>query len=457
MQSFSISEPKILELLKERQFQTLRAILCVVEPADIAEFLAEIDREPLSLLFRILPKDLASRVFVEMDADRQKELIDSFSDSELGAMLDELFVDDTVDLIEEMPASVVERILRSCPPDTRRAINELLKYPDDSAGSIMTTEFVGLKRGMSVEQAFDIIRRVAIDKETIYTCYVTDEGRKLIGALTAKTLLISPKDAIVGDIMDKNAVFVHTTDDKEQVSLLFEKYGALALPVVDTEERLVGIITVDDAIDVIHEAAEEDFAMMAAVTPSEKEYLKTSPFSIWLSRIPWLILMLLSSTFTGLIISSFEDKLAGLIVLTAFIPMLMGTGGNAGSQASVTIIRGISLGELDFSDLLRVLWREIRVGLLCALTLGIVCVGKIFLVDHLLLGNPEVDFMIALTVSLALAITVLASKVIGCSLPLLAKRLGFDPAVMASPLITTVVDALSLAVYFAFASLMLGL
>ncbi len=457
MQNISISGEKLLDLLHSKRYPALRAILSTLEPADIAEFLAEAERESIPLLFRILPKDLASRVFVEMESEGQKALIDSFSDSELCAMMDEIFVDETVDLIEEMPANVVERILRSCPADVRSAVNEILKYPDDSAGSIMTTEFVGLKKAMTVEEAFDIIRAVAIDKETIYTCYVTDEGRKLIGMITAKTLLLSSKHTIIEDLMDTNAVFVHTTDDKEAVSLLFEKYDALALPVVDTEQRLVGIITVDDAIDVIHEAAEEDFAVMAAVTPGDKEYLKTSPFSIWLSRIPWLILMLLSSTFTGLIITSFEDKLAGVIVLTAFIPMLMGTGGNAGSQASVTIIRGISLGELDFRDIFRVIWREIRVGLLCALTLGVVCAGKILLIDRLLLGNPDVNFIIALTVSASLALTVIASKIVGCILPLLAKKLGFDPAVMAAPLITTLVDALSLALYFAFAALTLGL
>lgn len=457
MQAFSISTEKALILLENKQYATLRAILSAVEPADIADFLSELPGESLPVVFRILPKDLAACVFVEMDADRQRLLIDTFSDSELRAILDELFLDDTVDLVEEMPANVVERILRSSHPDTRRAINEILKYPDNSAGSIMTTEYVGLKRSMSVEQAFDIIRRVAIDKETIYTCYVTDEGRKLIGVITAKTLLLSQKDAVIGDIMDNNVIYAHTLDDKEHVSLLFEKYGYLALPVVDTEKRLVGIITVDDAMDVLHEAAEEDFAKMAAITPSEKEYLKTSALSLFVSRIPWLVLMMLSSTFTGLIITSFENKLAGLLALTAFIPMLMGTGGNSGSQASVTVIRGLSLGEISFADTMRVLFKELRVALLCGLTLALVCVGKIMLIDHALLHTEGVNFILALTVGLTLAVTVICSKIIGSLLPLLAKKLGFDPAVMAAPFITTLVDAISLLVYFSFASSLLGL
>lgn len=457
MQAFSISIEKTLDLLSRRQYATLRTILTAVEPADIAEFLSGLPEEHFPVVFRILPKDLAACVFVEMDPDEQKTLIDTFSDNELRVMLGELFVDDTVDLIEEMPANVVDRILRSSHPDTRKLINELLQYPDDSAGSIMTTEYVGLKQKMTVEQAFDIIRRVAIDKETIYTCYVTDEEKRLIGAVTAKTLLISPKDAKIGDIMEQNVVYVRALDDKEQVSLLFDKYGCLALPVVDKEERLVGIITVDDALDVIHESAEEDFAKMAAMTPNEKEYLRTSPFAIFRSRIPWLILMVLSATFTGIIITSFEAKLAGLIALTAFIPMLMDTGGNCGSQASVTVIRGLSVGEISFSDIFRVMWKEFRVAVLCGASLAAVCIAKIMLIDKMLLHTEGVGLTVALVVGLTLAVTVLCAKMIGCLLPLLAKKLGFDPAVMAAPLITTIVDAVSLLVYFAIASSFLGL
>lgn len=457
MQAFSITQDKALELLSNKQYSTLRAILSAVEPADIAEFLEGIPEAQFPVAFRILPKDLAACVFVEMEAEQQKALIDTFNDSELRAMLAELFVDDTVDLIEEMPAGVVERILNNSHPDTRRQINEILKYPDDSAGSIMTTEFVGLKQTMTVEAAFDIIRRVAIDKETIYTCYVTDERRKLIGVVTAKSLLISPKDAVIKDIMDSNVIFAHTLDNKEEVSLLFEKYNYLALPVVDKEDRLVGIITVDDAIDVIHEAAEEDFAKMAAMTPTEKEYLKTSTFEIFKSRIPWLILMLLSSTFTGLIITSFESKLSGLLALTAFIPMLMGTGGNSGSQASVTVIRGLSLGNLSFGDVFRVLWKELKVSVFCGVTLAAICIAKILLIDCALLQTEGLSFLVIITIALTLAITVICSKLIGCSLPLLARKLGFDPAVMAAPLITTIIDAISLLVYFTIASALLGL
>ncbi len=457
MQAFSISLDKAQELLALKQFSTLRAILSAVEPADIAEFLSGIPEEQFPVVFRILPKDLAACVFIEMDSDQQKTLIDTFTDTELRAMLDELFVDDTVDLIEEMPANVVERILLNSHPDTRRMINEILKYPDDSAGSIMTTEYVGLKQTMTVEQAFDIIRRVAIDKETIYTCYVTDANRKLIGVVTAKTLLISQKDAIIQDIMDSSVIFARTLDNKEDVTLLFDKYNFLAVPVVDKEDRLVGIITVDDAIDVIHEATEEDFAKMAAITPNEKEYLRTSPLEIWKDRIPWLILMMLSSTFTGLIITSFENKLSGLLALTAFIPMLMGTGGNSGSQASVTVIRGLSLGEINFRDVFRVLWKETCVALLCGVTLAVVCIGKVMLIDNLLLHTEGVNLLVAVTIGLTLAVTVVCSKIIGCCLPLLAKKLGFDPAVMAAPFITTLVDAVSLLVYFSFASALLGL
>ena len=457
MQSITISLEKALALLENKQYATFRAILSATEPADIAEFLSELEPNRFPVVFRILPKDLAACVFIEMEPEQQRVLIDTFSDNELRAMLEELFVDDTVDLIEEMPANVVDRILRSSHPDTRRMINEILKYPEDSAGSIMTTEYVGLKRSMTVDQAFDIIRRVAIDKETIYTCYVTDEGKRLIGVVSAKTLLISDKSAVIGDIMEDRVICARTVDEKEEVSRLFEKYDLLALPVVDTEQRLVGIITVDDALDVIQEAAEEDFAKMAAITPSEKEYLRTSPFHLFASRVPWLILMMLSSTFTGLIISSFESKLAGLLALTAFIPMLMGTGGNSGSQASVTVIRGLSLGELDFKDLGRVLLKELTVALLCGVTLAVVCVGKVLLVDQALLHTPGVGLMVALTVGLTLAATVVCSKLIGCALPILAKKLGFDPAVMAAPFITTLVDAISLIVYFAIATALLGL
>ena len=349
----------IAKLLAERDFATLRRMLCEENPADIAELFEEVPKEQFPLVFRLLPKELAAEVFVEMDSDIQKIVIGAFNDYELRQVLNELYLDDTVDLIEEMPANVVSRILRNCSPADRQMINQLLQYPKDSAGSIMTTEYVNLKQDMTVEDAFSLIRRDAIDKETIYTCYVTAPNRKLIGIVTAKSLMISPLDKKIGDIMEQNVISVTTHTDREEVGILFGKYNFLAIPVVDTEDRMLGIITFDDAMDVISEETEEDFAVMAAITPSESDvsYLKTSAFSIFKARIPWLLLLTLSATFTGLIISSFEASLSACVVLTAFIPMLMGTGGNCGSQSSVTVIRGLSLGEIDFHDLFAVLWK----------------------------------------------------------------------------------------------------
>ena len=445
------------EMIAEKKFSLLRESLLEMNPTDIAEFFESVKMEYSPILYRILPKGIAAEVFVEMDSDFQKTLISAFSDYELRQVLDELFLDDTVDIIEEMPANVVNRILRNSTPEARRTINELLKYPEDSAGSIMTTEYVSLKQNMTVDEAFDLIRRVAIDKETIYTCYVTSANRQLIGIVSAKTLMISPRDAKMEDIMEQNIISVHTHADKEEVSMMFSKYSFLALPVVDTEDRIVGIITVDDAIEVIQEVADEDFAVMAAVTPSETSYLKTSVLSIFKARIPWLMILMLSATLTGIIISGFESALSACVALTAFIPMLMGTGGNSGSQSSVTVIRGLSLGEIDFRDTLRVIWKEIRVSLLCAVCLMAVSYVKIYLVDYLLMGalEPSEAFLVPLVVCITLGITVFAAKLIGCILPIVAKKLGFDPAVMASPFITTLVDAISLACYFAVAVLII--
>ncbi len=444
--------------LEEKKLLALRRRIEHEKAADIAELFEELNTEEQILIYRLLPKELAAEVLVEMSADEQKTLIDSFSDFELRQVLAELYSDDTADLVEEMPANFVRRILNNCPPDMRRSVNELLKYPEGSAGSIMTTEYVRLKADMTVSEAFDHIRSVAIDKETIYTCYVTDAYRILIGIVSAKTLLTSPVNARIGDIMEEDIVNVHTHDDREQVARLFDKYNFLALPVVDNDDRLVGIITIDDAMDVISEETEEDFAKMAAITPgSEKSYLHKSPFEIFLSRIPWLLLLMVSATFTGMIITSFERALAASVILTSFIPMLMDTGGNSGSQASVTIIRGLSLGEIRLGDILRVLYKELRVSFLCGITLSAVNFAKIMLVDGLLLDNPAITPLVALTVSLSLLVTILAAKLIGCSLPILAKRLGFDPAVMASPFITTLVDAISLVVYFSIATSILSL
>ncbi len=442
-----------LSLVKSKKYIELRHILLEAEPADIALLFEELSHEEAPVAFRILPKELAAEVFIEMDSDLQERFIGTFSDHELKNILNELFADDIVDMIEEMPANVVSRILANA--EDRSVINHLLSYPGNSAGSIMTVEYINLRPTMTVQETFSHIRRVGIDSETIYTCYVT-ENRTLVGVVSVQTLLLALPDALIADVMTTNVVSVPTLMDKEEVALLFTKYDFLALPVVDKEDRLVGIITVDDAIDVISEADEEDFTKMAAITPTDRPYLKTSATSIWLTRIPWLMILMISATFTGIIISSFENALASQVVLTAFIPMLMGTGGNAGSQASVTVIRGLSLGEIEFSDLLRVIWKEFRVAILCGATLALATLAKLLLVDNLLMGG-DITLIVALTVSVTQLLTVILSKIIGCLMPLLADKLGFDPAVMASPFITTIVDALSLLVYFGIASLLLGI
>ena len=452
----TFSPEAALKLLSDKRYYLLRRMLKEAEPVDIAQFFECLEKEQYPAVFRILPKELAAEVFVEMDPETQRLLIGSFSDAELHSITEELYLDDMADIIEEMPANVVTRIIATINPATRRQLNDLLNYPSDSAGSIMTVEYVDLKAAMTVDEAFEYIRRVGVDRETIYTCYVTDKGRHLIGLVTAQTLMLSQRTDIIGDIMEHNVISVTTLTDKEESAQLFKKYDFLALPVVDKENRLVGIITVDDAIDVMHEEAEEDFAVMAAVTPTETTYLKTSVAKIWLARIPWLMLLMISATFTGLIITSFENALAAQVALTAFIPMLMDTGGNSGSQASVTIIRGISLGEIEFRDLLRVIWKEIRVAVLCGASLSVVAFGKIMLVDKLMLGG-DITVMIALVVCITLFITICTAKLVGCTLPIVAKKIGFDPAVMASPFITTIVDALSLIVYFRIATLLLGI
>jgi len=448
---------KALELLEEKKFSELRSLLEEQNPADINDVIDELSDEKSVLIYRLLPKELAAEVFVEMDSDKQEYLINIFSDSQLKDVLDELYYDDTADIIEEMPANVVKRILKVASPDVRKAVNELLKYPEDSAGSIMTTEFVRLRKSYSVEESLEFIRSVGVNKETIYTCYVTDDKNHLIGIVTAKDLLLSERNEIIADIMEDNVISVNTLADTESIALMFGKYDFLALPVVDNEDRLVGIITVDDAIDVMQEETEEDFSKISAITPNDTEYLKTSVFKLWASRIPWLMILMISATFTGMIISKFESALAVLPILTAFIPMLMGTGGNAGSQASVTVIRGISLGQVEFRDFFRVLWKECRVSLLCGIVLGVAAVGKVMLVDNFLMKNPEVTIFVALVVGITLFATIVSAKIIGCALPLLAKKIGLDPAVMASPLITTLIDTVSLLVYFYFATVILNI
>ena len=392
-----------------------------------------------------------------MEPDDQELLIQGFSDNELKEVLDELYVDDAADLVEEMPANVVKRILKAADPEMRSSINQILRYPDYSAGSIMTTEYVSLRPNMTVGEAILRIRRQGVDKETIYTCYVLAKDRTLTGLVTVKDLLLAEDDDTpISEIMVTNLISVTTQTDQEEVARMFSKYNFLALPVVDGENRMVGIVTFDDAMDVMEDEATEDMEIMAAMTPSEKSYLKSSPFDLFKHRIPWLMLLMVSATFTGMIITSFEDALSLLPVLTAFIPMLMDTGGNSGSQSSVTVIRALSLDELKFSDLFEVMWKEIRTAVLCGVTLAALCFVKILLIDRLLMGNTSVNLLVNGVVCLTLAVTVVIAKFVGCSLPLLAKKLGFDPAVMASPFITTIVDALSLLVYFLFAKLLLG-
>ena len=446
---------KIEEYIARKRYADLRDLLLPMEAADIASLCGELD-EKVALVFRLLPKEQAAEVFVELDSDQQELLIQSFSTTELQEVLDELYLDDTVDIVEEMPANVVKRILKHSDPEMRKSINEILKYPDDSTGSIMTTEFVDLKEDMTVEAALKRIRRTGPDKETINVCYVIDEGRHLIGLLSIRTLLLADDDDIIGDIMERNFISVQTLDDQESTARALSKYDFLALPVVDTENRLVGIVTVDDAMDVLQEEVTEDIEKMAAILPSDKPYLKTGPLETWKARTPWLLVLMLSATFTGIILTHFESALASCAILTSFIPMLSGTGGNSGTQASTAVIRALSLGEVRFSDLVRVLWKEFRVSICCGLCLAAANFIKMMLVDRWLLHNPTVTPTVALVVCATLIGTVMVAKLVGCSLPILAEKVGFDPAVMASPFISTIVDSLSLLIYFQFASLILG-
>ena len=449
---------EIVQLLTDRNFSVLKPLISSMNGIDLAKAFEQIENESdITVLFRILPKDLASETFVEMDSDLKERLIHKLNDRELRAVMDELFLDDTVDLIEEMPASVVKRVLAQSDSETRAYINEILKYPKDSAGSIMTIEFVSLKPTMMVDDAFERIRKTAIDKETIYTCYVTDPTNKLIGLVTAKDLMLAKKSATIAEIMNENVIYAHTEEDKETVARMISDYGFLALPIVDRETRLVGIVTVDDAMVVLQSENTEDIAKMSAVTPTDKPYLKTSIWRICINRLPWLLLLLLSSTFSGLIISANEHTLNMPIygiVLTACMPMLMGTGGNAGSQASAMIIRGLAIGELDFSDFWKVVWKEVRVSFLLGSILSVACFTKVMLVDKLYaVANGT---LVGLVISLSMCVTIVIAKLIGAMLPLLAKKLRLDPAVVASPFITTIVDVLSLTVYCAFAVAMLG-
>lgn len=439
----------ISQLIESRSFKTLRDILSDMNPPDLGELIGELSPHQIPLIFRILPKDLAGDVFSYMETETQELLIKSFSDVELKEIINDLWLDDTVDIIEEMPANVVARILRAAPASVRCQINELLKYPEDSAGSVMTVEYVSLAENLTVEECFQKIRREGINKETVYTCYVTDR-RKLVGTVSVKDLLLADSDELVSEIMETNVLSVDAYEDKELVAQMFSKYDILALPVVDKDQRIVGIVTVDDAMDVMEDEATEDIERMAAITSSDKPYLKTGVFSIWKTRIPWLLLLMFTATFTGIIINSFEAALSAVPILMSFVPMLMGTGGNAGGQSSATVIRGIAVGEIELSDVLKVLWKELRVALLCGVTLAVASFVKIYFIDNLLL-NMEVSYLQILVISLTLMVTVFVAKLVGCVLPIFAKAVKLDPAVMASPFITTIVDVLSLIVYFVIA------
>ena len=447
---------QLMELVQTKQFRKLRSILMEMNEVDVAEFLDELGPEETILVFRLLPKEQAAEVFAELeDSDDQERLINALNDKELREVLDELYLDDTVDVIEDMPANVVSRILRNSDPASRSQINQLLNYPKDSAGSIMTTEYVFLHPDATVEESFARIRKEGMDKETIYSCYVT-QNRVLLGVVTVRRLLLSAYETKIRDIMETNVLSVNTHDDKEDVAQMLNKYDLSAIPVVDGDNRLVGIVTFDDAMDVIEEETTEDFEKMAAILPSDKPYLKTGVFETWRSRIPWLMLLMLSATFTGIIITRFESALAACVVLTSFIPMLSGTGGNSGSQSSVAVIRALSLDEIDFSDLIAVVWKESRVAILCGVCLACANFVKMMVVDRWLMNNPAVTPMVALVVCLTLVFTVLCAKVVGCTLPMAAEKIGIDPAVMASPFITTIVDALSLLIYFFFTTQLLG-
>lgn len=441
-------EKNIIEMIEERKYKTLKETISTINPYDLAALLENMSEKNILLLFRLLPKDLAAETFVEMDSDLQKVLIDSFSDIELKEVINELYIDDMVYLIEEMPANVVKRILKNSSEDDRKMINQILNYPQDSAGSIMTTEYVSLRSDMTIADAIKRIRQIGVDSETFDTCYVTDNVKRLIGYITIRTIILSDDGSKIEDLMERNVISVNTFDDQEEVAYLFGKYDLTVIPVVDNDNRLVGIVTVDDAWDVLEKETTEDMELMAAITPSDTPYLKKTTFEIWKSRMPWLLLLMISATFTSLIITRAENALKTYVILTAYIPMLMDTGGNSGSQSSVTIIRGLSLNELEFGDIFKVFWKESKVGVLSGLTLAIVNFAKLIIFDR-------VGYSVALIVNSTLFLTVVVAKMVGSTLPMLAKKIGFDPAVMASPFITTIVDAISLIFYFLITGMVL--
>ena len=445
-------------MLEQHMIKELRLTLAEMNEYDISEFLGELweqDQTRMGMVFRLLPKEIAADVFANLEVEEQETIINSVTDAELAAIVEELYVDDAVDMMEELPANVVKRVMRNATPGTRALINQYLKYPENSAGSIMTAEFIDLKKYMSVREAFARIRRIGEDRETIYVCYVTSAKRKLEGVVTVKDLLLADDDTIIEDIMDTNVIFARTTDDQEEVSDQFSDYDLIAIPVVDKEGCLVGIVTVDDVIDVMEQEATEDIEKMAGITPSDRPYSRTSVLDMWKNRIPWLMFLMLSATFTGMIMTHFEDALAVQVVLAAFIPMLMGTGGNSGSQASTAVIRSLSLGDIEPSDVIKVVWKELRVAFLCGVSLAVINFIKMILVDRMLLGNDGVTLIVAATVSMTIIFVVMFAKVVGSTLPIIAEKIGVDPAVMASPLISTITDAVSLLIYFTIARLLL--
>ena len=446
---------ELTELLDKRDMKQLQRRMEEMNEFDVAEFLTEIEDNRMPMVFRLLSKETAADVFANFEAPEQERIINSITDSELAGIIEELYVDDAVDMMEEMPANVVRRVMRAATPATRSLINQYLRYPENSAGSIMTSEFVDLKKYMNVKESFARIRRIGEDKETIYVCFVISADRKLEGIVTVKDLLLADDDTIIEDLMDRNVIFATTTDDQETVSEMFSDYDLMALPVVDTEGRLVGIVTVDDVIDVMEQETTEDFEIMAGILPSDKPYSRTGPFDMWKNRIPWLMFLMLSATFTSMILTTFEDMLAVQAGLVAFIPMLMGTGGNSGAQSSTAVIRSLSLGDTEPKDVLRVMWKEWRVALLCGVTLAVVNFGKMLLLDGYILHNDSVTVLVAATVSLSIVFIVMFAKVVGSTLPILAEKIGVDPAVMANPLISTVTDAVSLLIYIYVAKLIL--
>ena len=456
--SYDQRRERLLELVRSKRLKALQLELEEMNEFDIAEFITELGEEDslkMATVFRLLSKEHGAEVFAELDAPEQQEIINSITDKELGEIVEDMYVDDAVDMMEELPANIVKRVMRAATPETRALINQYLKYPENSAGSIMTAEFVDLKKYMNVRESIARIRRIGDDKETIYVCYVTSADRKLEGVVTVKDLLLSDDDAVIEDIMDRNVIFCRTTDDRSEAAERISDYDLLAVPVVDKEDRLVGIVTVDDVIDVLEEEATEDFDLMAGISPSDKPYSRTGVVEMWKRRIPWLMFLMLSATFTSMIITHFEDALSRFAVLTGFVPMLMGTGVNSGSHSSTAVVRSLARGDTGPRDILSVVWKEIRVAVLCGITLACVNFIKMLLVDRILLSNPDVTVMVAFTVSLTIVFVVIFAKSVGCILPMIAEKIGIDPAVMASPLISTITDAVSLLIYFTLATIIL--